>query len=150
MTEELRPVSPNIDLGLIGDEHVRQYEETGGEIGYLWNGASCLVLSTTGRKSGAIRKSALICGFDGDACIIVGSMGGAPNHPAWYLNLTAEPSVTVQVKTDLFPATARVAEGSERERLWQLMCDLWPAYDTYQSRTERVIPVIILERSNHE
>ena len=66
------------------------------------------------------------------------------------LDLVAEPSVTVQVKTDRFPATARVAEGSERERLWQLMCDLWPAYDTYQSRTERVIPVIILERSNHE
>jgi deazaflavin-dependent oxidoreductase (nitroreductase family) len=77
-------------------------------------------------------------------------MGGAPTHPAWYLNLAADPSVTVQVKTDRFPATARVAEGSERERLWRLMCDLWPAYDTYQSRTERVIPVIILERSNHE
>ena len=134
------------DITLFGDEHTRRYEETDGEVGYLWNGATCLVLTTTGRTSGLPRKSALICGFDGDSCIIVASKGGAPTHPAWYRNLTADPNVTVQVKGDRFAAVARTAEGAERDRLWKAMTDVWPNYDDYATRTTRRIPVVVLER----
>jgi len=135
------------DLTLFGDEHVRRYEETDGEVGYLWNGATCLVLHTTGRHSGAVRKSALICGFDGDRCVIVASKGGAPTHPAWYLNLVAAPAVTVQVKGERFAAVARTVEGAERDRLWKLMTEVWPSYDEYATRTTRAIPVVVLERA---
>lgn len=134
------------DITLFGDEHIRRYEETDGETGYLWNGATCLVLTTTGRTSGLPRKSALICGFDGEACIIVASKGGAPTHPAWYGNLTADPNVTVQVRGDRFAAVARTAEGAERDRLWKAMTDVWPNYDDYATRTTRRIPVVVLER----
>ena len=142
MTEYIKP-----DLTLFGDEHVRLYEETDGEQGYLWNGATCLVLTTKGRKTGATRKHALICGFDGDTPLIVASQGGAPTHPNWYLNLTADPNVQVQVKGDKFAAVARTADvGAERDRLWKIMTDVWPNYDQYQERTTRVIPVVALER----
>ena len=133
------------DISLIGAEHIRKYRETNGEVGYLWNGAPCLILTTKGRRSGQVRDSALICNFDGDNCVIVGSMGGAPKHPQWYLNLTADPNVTVQVKGERFSATARTAEGAERDRLWELMCEVWPNYDQYQERTTRRIPVVVLE-----
>ena len=104
------------------------------------------MLTTTGRTSGLPRKSALICGFDGEACIIVASKGGAPTHPAWYGNLAADPNVTVQVKGDRFAAVARTAEGAERDRLWKAMTDVWPNYDDYATRTTRRIPVVVLER----
>lgn len=138
--------TPPADLSLVGDEHVRRYEETGGEVGYLWNGATCLVLTTTGARSGLARKAALICGFDGDACVVVASMGGAPLHPAWYHNLVAHPNVVVQVRDEVFPAVARTAQGDERERLWALMNDIWPNYETYAARTSRTIPVVVLDR----
>lgn len=142
MAEYVQP-----DLSLIGDEHVRRYRETDGEVGYLWNGAPALILTTTGRTSGQPRDSALIFGADGDDCVIVASMGGAPTHPQWYRNLVANPEVQVQVKGERFTARARTAEGDERERLWQLMTGIWPNYDQYQERTDRVIPVVVLERS---
>jgi deazaflavin-dependent oxidoreductase (nitroreductase family) len=134
------------DLSMFGEEHIRRYEETDGEVGYLWNGATCLVLTTTGRKTGQMRKSALICGFDGDDCVVVASQGGMPTHPNWYHNLVAEPNVGVQVRADRFRAVARTAEGAERERLWKLMTGIWPNYDEYTKRTTRVIPVVVLER----
>ena len=135
------------DLTLIGDEHVRRYEETDGEVGYLWNGATCLVLTTHGRRTGETRKHALICGFDGDRCVVVASKGGAPAHPIWYLNLVADPEVGVQVRGDRFRAVARTAEGAERDRLWSLMTGVWPNYDQYKERTTRQIPVVVLERT---
>jgi deazaflavin-dependent oxidoreductase (nitroreductase family) len=143
MAEYVQP-----DLSLVGDEHVRRYKETDGEVGYLWNGAPALVLTTTGRTSGEPRDSALIFGADGDACVVVASMGGAPMHPQWYRNLVANPEVQVQVKGDRFTARARTAEGEERDRLWQLMTSIWPNYDQYQERTDRVIPVVVLERTS--
>jgi deazaflavin-dependent oxidoreductase (nitroreductase family) len=146
MTSESTPETPKIDLTLFGDEHVRRYQETDGEVGYLWNGATCLVLTTTGRTTGQTRHSALICGFDGDTCIIVASKGGAPTNPSWFLNLAAEPDVEVQVKGDRYRAVARTVEGAERDRLWKIMTDVWPSYDQYQERTTRVIPVVVLER----
>jgi deazaflavin-dependent oxidoreductase (nitroreductase family) len=132
------------DTALLGDEHIRRYEETHGEVGYLWNGATCLVLTTKGRKTGQDRKFALIFARDGDDCIVVASKGGAPSHPGWYLNLEANPEVTVQVAHRTFKAVARTAIGQERERLWDLVNRQWPNYAVYATHTEREIPVVVL------
>ncbi len=134
------------DITLIGADHIRRYEETDGEVGYIWNGATCLVLTTTGRQTGEQRKSALICGFDGETCVVVASQGGMPTHPNWYHNLSANADVTVQVRGDRFAARARTAVGDERDRLWKLMTGIWPNYEEYTKRTTRVIPVVLLER----
>ena len=141
MTEYVQP-----DISLIGDEHVKVYRETDGEQGYLWNGAPILLLTTTGRKSGELRTSALIFGRDGDDLLLVASQGGAPTHPNWYHNLSANPDVEVQVEGDVFPATARTATGDEKARLWSIMTDVWPNYDQYQERTDRQIPLVVLTR----
>ena len=135
------------DEQLFGDEHVRRYVETDGEVGYTWReGAPILILTVTGRKSGKEYATPLIFGEDGGNHVIVASQGGAPGHPDWYLNLAETPEVGVQVKADKFRAHARTAEGDERDRLWKLMNEIWPHYDEYQTKTERVIPVVVLER----
>ena len=128
-------------------EHLERYLATGGEDGHLWrDGIPTLLLTTTGRKSGKATTTPLIYGQDGDKYMVVGSRGGAPNHPQWYLNLSADPGVEVQVKTDKFAATARTATPDEKPRLWEIMAKIYPPYNEYQGRTEREIPVIILER----
>ena len=134
------------DFSLFGAEHVQKYVETNGEVGYLWNGAPVLILTTTGRKSGEERSTPLIFGRDGDDYVLVASQGGRPQHPHWYRNLVAQPEVQLQVKDDRFRARARTAEGEERERLWRAMNEIWAPYDSYQEKTERVIPVVVLER----
>ena len=134
------------DDDLFGQEHVRVYRETGGEHGYQWRGTTILLLTTTGRGSGLERTTPLIHRTDEDRWVIVASKGGAPDHPDWYKNLAANPEVTIEVKDERIPARASVAEGQERERLWQLMTEVWPAYDDYQRRTDREIPVVVLER----
>jgi deazaflavin-dependent oxidoreductase (nitroreductase family) len=135
------------DDNLFGDEHVRRYVETDGEVGYTWReGAPILILTFTGRKSGKEYSTPLIFGRDGENYVLVGSQGGTPEHPDWYLNLVANPEVGVQVKADKFRAHARTAEGEEHERLWTAMNEIWPHYDEYQAKTDRAIPVIVLER----
>ncbi len=132
---------------LFGQEHVNRYKETDGAEGYDWQGTKVLLLTTKGRKSGQPREMPLIFDeHDGDY-IIVASKGGAPEHPAWYLNLSEDPEVTVQVKGDRFAAKARTASASERPELWKLMNQSWPAYDGYQQKTDREIPVVVLERA---
>jgi deazaflavin-dependent oxidoreductase (nitroreductase family) len=138
---------PQLDLSLFGDAHVARYEATDGAEGHIWNGAPILVLTTKGAKSGETRKHALIYGQDGDRYLIVGSVGGAPKHPQWYRNLTANPNVEVQVLGDKFAATARTATPEEKPHLWEIMNKVWPSYDSYQERTDREIPVVILERT---
>jgi deazaflavin-dependent oxidoreductase (nitroreductase family) len=134
---------------LFGDEHVRRYRETGGEVGHIWKeGATVLLLTTTGRKSGEPRTTPLIYAQDGDAYVIVASKGGSPEHPGWYENLQKTPEVELQVLDDVFPARARTAEGEERERLWRKANEVWRHYDEYQTRTDREIPVVVLERSS--
>jgi deazaflavin-dependent oxidoreductase (nitroreductase family) len=132
------------DFSLFGDEHVRKYEETGGKVGHDWNDAPVLILHTTGRKSGTTRKLPLIYGRAGDDYLIVASKGGAPDHPAWYLNLVASPNAAIQVWSDVIPVTARTATPEEKTRLWPTMTALWPDYDSYQQKTEREIPLVIL------
>jgi deazaflavin-dependent oxidoreductase (nitroreductase family) len=128
-------------------EHIEQYVQSGGTEGHEWHGATTLLLTTTGRRSGTQHRTALIYRQVGDDYVIVASKGGAPNHPAWYLNLTANPDVRVQVKDEEFAGRARVAEGDERAKLWPLMAEVWPDYDSYQTKTDRQIPVVVIERS---
>nr|WP_090276279.1 nitroreductase family deazaflavin-dependent oxidoreductase [Mycolicibacterium komanii]CRL69551.1 deazaflavin-dependent nitroreductase family protein [Mycolicibacterium komanii] len=132
------------DLTLVGDEHVAAYRETGGEVGYLWNGVPTLLLTVTGRRSGRPLTSAPIFGRSGDDYLVVASMGGAPMDPQWYLNLKANPDAEIQVRDRRIAVTARTAGPDEKPRLWQVMTEVWPNYDVYQSRTERDIPVVVL------
>jgi len=132
------------DISLLGEEHVRRYRETGGEVGYLWNGAPTLLLTTTGRKSGLSRTTALIFGRRDEDYLVVASQGGAPSHPGWYHNVVAMPQVTLQVGPEVFGATAHVATSDERPRLWSIVNEAWPNYDVYQTRTDRIIPIVVL------
>lgn len=132
---------------LFGDEHVRSYLETDGKIGFRWKeDAPIAILFTKGRRTGLERTVPLIFGRDGDDIVVVASKGGAPEHPGWFENLAKTPEVGVQIEGDRFRARARIAEGEERERLWELMNEIWPHYDEYAARTEREIPVVVLER----
>ena len=142
--QELKPVTAGLDLSLFGDEHVRQYEATGGKVGHDWNGTHCLILHTTGRRSGRTRKFPLIYGRDGDRFVIVASKGGAPTNPGWYENLIAHPDVKIQVGDKVLPVRARTATAEEKKRVWPIMTAQWPDYDTYQSGTKRDIPVVLL------
>ena len=132
------------DITLLGDEHVARYRETNGEEGYLWNGATALLLTTTGRKSGLERTAPLIFAAHGDDYLVVASMGGAPMHPQWYLNVEADPQAKIQVKGDVIDVVARTATPDERPALWAAVNEQWPNYDVYQSRTDREIPVVVL------
>ncbi len=129
-------------------DHIKTYVDSNGEQGHDWNGTQVLLLSTKGRKSGDMRRCALIYGNDGDDFVIVASRGGDPNHPLWYLNLVADPVVTVQIKAEIFPAlAAEVTDAAEYERLWKLMLTHWPSYAEYQEKTSRRIPLVRLTRS---
>jgi deazaflavin-dependent oxidoreductase (nitroreductase family) len=134
------------DDDLFGAEHVRVYRETAGERGYHWRGTTILLLSTTGRKSGEQRTTPLIHRSDGDHWIVVASKGGAPENPSWFENLLADPEATIEVRGETIPVTATTAEGDERARLWSLMIEDWPAYEDYQKKTDREIPVVVLAR----
>jgi deazaflavin-dependent oxidoreductase (nitroreductase family) len=131
---------------LFGAEHVRVYRETGGERGYRWRGTTILLLTTVGRSSGEERTTPLIYRADGERWVVVASKGGAPRNPAWYENLRAQPDAAIQVRSEEIPVRASTAEGAERERLWALMAGVWPDYDEYKTRTDRQIPVVVLER----
>lgn len=132
---------------LHGTAHVERYRETGGEDGFEWrNGTTILLLTTTGRKSGEDRTNALIYRPWGDAFLVVASKGGSDQPPAWFLNIEADPSVTVQIKDEVFTARARVATPDEKPGMWDEMVEAWPDYAEYQKRTDREIPVVVLER----
>ena len=134
-------------MALFGQEHVDRYQETGGEVGHEWRpGVYTLILTTTGRRSGEPRATPLIYGTHDGALLVVASKGGSDEPPAWYRNLTANPDVEVQVGPDRFRARARTAGPDEKPALWREMAKIWPAYDDYQQRTDRDIPVVVLER----
>ncbi|MFI2336520.1 nitroreductase family deazaflavin-dependent oxidoreductase [Nocardia rhamnosiphila] len=135
------------DLSLVGATHVARYEETDGEVGHEWNGTHILLLTTTGRKTGRPRTSALIYGRDGADYLVVASAGGASKHPAWYLNLRANPEAEIRIKAERVRVTAHTAAEAERPRLWALATQYWPNYDVYQTRTSRVIPLVVLSPS---
>jgi deazaflavin-dependent oxidoreductase (nitroreductase family) len=127
-------------------KHIRDYVESDGRKGHRWHGVDALLLTTRGRRSDKLRRTALIYRRDGDRYVVVASTGGGDHHPAWYLNLVDDPEVRVQVGPDTFTARASTATHGERERLWKEMSSVWPDYDRYQAKTDREIPVVILER----
>jgi deazaflavin-dependent oxidoreductase (nitroreductase family) len=132
---------------LFGQEHVERYLATDGEEGHDWLNTHTLLLTTKGRKSGKARTTPLIYGTSGDRYLVVASKGGSRRAPDWYLNLEADPKVEVQVKGERFSARARDATPQEKPEMWKTMTAEWPAYDDYQRRTKREIPVVVLERS---
>jgi deazaflavin-dependent oxidoreductase (nitroreductase family) len=134
-------------VALYGKEHVERYQATDGEEGYTWrNGTSILLLHTKGRRSGKEYVHPLIYrDYDDGRYLIVASKGGSPEPPQWYRNLQAHPDVTVQIKGERFKARARTATPDEKPDMWRHMTEVWPAYDEYQEKTEREIPVVVLE-----
>jgi len=130
------------DITLVGDEHVKRYQETDGEVGYLWNGVPTLLFTTIGRKTGKARTNAIIFTPVGDKYVIMASMGGAPKHPSWYLNLMANPEIDVQIMAEKFRARARTAESPEREELWAEAIKDWPNFDVYQSCSSASNPAL--------
>ncbi|MBV2365021.1 nitroreductase family deazaflavin-dependent oxidoreductase [Streptomonospora nanhaiensis] len=130
---------------LYGKEHVERYVATDGEEGHDWQGTTTLILTTVGRRSGQRRSTPLIYRTDGDAFVVVASKGGDPDHPLWYKNLLANPEAEIQVKADRYRVRARTADEDEKARLWPRMAATWPQYDEYQTKTERSIPVVVLD-----
>jgi deazaflavin-dependent oxidoreductase (nitroreductase family) len=128
-------------------QHIRSYVESDGREGHRYQGIPALLLTTRGRRSGRLRRTALFYGEDGDRYLVVASNGGAEHHPAWYLNLEAQPEVQVQVGPERFSALARAATAEERPRLWRQMAEIFPMYATFQAKTGREIPVVVIERA---
>jgi deazaflavin-dependent oxidoreductase (nitroreductase family) len=127
-------------------KHIRTYVESGGTEGQKYAGRDLLLLTTHGRKTGKLRRTALYYGVDDGRYILVASNGGDPRHPLWYLNLLEEPNVTVQVGPEVFEAVARRATEEEKPRLWELMVEIFPQYAAYQKKATREIPVVVVER----
>lgn len=125
---------------------IEEFRANGGKLGGGFEGAPLLLLHTTGAKSGKERVNPLAYQPDGDRYVVFASKGGAPTNPDWFHNLRANPQVTVEVGAERFPATARVAEGEEHERLWSRQKALMPGFADYEQKTTRVIPVVVLER----
>ena len=133
--------------------HLARYLATDGADGYLWDASlgggkglvPTLLLTTVGRKSGRVLTLPLIFGRSGLNYVVVASKGGAPTHPAWYLNLQARPEVQVQVKAEKFTAYARTAKGEEHAALWSTMVEIYGPYAQYQTKTDRQIPIVVLE-----
>jgi deazaflavin-dependent oxidoreductase (nitroreductase family) len=146
----------NVPAGMPGwiQKHVQQYLESGGREGHMWDasevggpkGLPTLLLTTTGRKSGTKYLVPLLYGEVPGGVVIVASKGGAPEHPGWYRNLVANPEAEVQVGTEKFRGKARTVAGAEREKLWQQMAKIWPPYEDYRKKTEREIPVVVLDK----
>ena len=134
-------------------DHLARYIATDGADGYLWDASlgggkglvPTLLLTTTGRKSGRELTLPLIFGRSGPNYVVVASKGGAPTHPAWYLNLQASPKIKVQVKAEKFTAQAHTADAAERATLWPIMVEIYGPYAEYQTKTDRQIPVVVLK-----
>jgi F420H(2)-dependent quinone reductase len=126
-------------------EQVRVYEETDGREGGTLMDKPVVILTTRGRTTGKLRKTPLMRVEHDGTYAVVASMGGAPKHPVWYLNLLADPGVVLQDGANVMSRRARVAEGDEKTTWWTRANEVWPDYDTYQASTDREIPVVLLE-----
>ncbi|WKD36283.1 nitroreductase family deazaflavin-dependent oxidoreductase [Streptomyces xanthophaeus] len=126
-------------------DHVKQYVGSGGSEGQYWNGTQTLLLTTLGRVSGKPVRTPLIYGEAEGAYLVVASKGGDPAHPLWYRNLSAHPTVRIQVGPKIMQGTARTATPEERAAYWPVMVGHWPAYDEYQTKTDREIPIVVIE-----
>jgi deazaflavin-dependent oxidoreductase (nitroreductase family) len=127
------------------DLHTLAYKASHGRLGGTAYGVPVVLLESVGRKSGKRRTHPLLCGEDGDNLVVIASKGGVDRHPAWYLNMKANPETNAWWKGEERRVRAREASGAERERLWAMMAGLYPDYEDYQRRTDRQIPVVVLE-----
>ena len=125
---------------------IEEFRANAGKVGGPFEGRSMLLLHTKGAKSGAARVSPLVFQADGDRWVVFASYGGAPRHPAWFHNLKADPVVSIEVGAETVPVRASVAEGDERERLWSKQKADLPTFAAYEQKTDREIPVVVLER----
>ena len=135
-----------MDMMDFNKQVITEFRANAGKVGGNFAGASMLLLTAKGAKSGEERTTPLVCSQDGDRLVIIASKAGAPEHPAWYHNLRANPEATVEFGTETFLAKARVAEGAERDRLYAAQAAIMPTFNEYQQKTTRVIPVVVLER----
>ena len=127
---------------------IAEFRANEGAVTGVFAGAPMLLLTTTGAKSGRRHTTPLVFQKDGDRIVVFGSKGGAPSHPAWYHNLVANPTVTVELPGETFEATAVTAEGAERDRIWSAQKAIMPGFAEYEAKTDRQIPVVVLERVN--
>ncbi|MGI8926006.1 MAG: nitroreductase family deazaflavin-dependent oxidoreductase [Tepidiformaceae bacterium] len=125
---------------------ITEFRANGGETFGVFKGRPLLLLTTTGAKSGEARTTPLVYSKDGERIVVIASMAGAPKHPAWFLNLSANPEVTVELGKEKFTARASVPEGAERDRLYAQQAATMPAFNEYQEKTTRRIPAVVLER----
>ena len=135
-----------LTLRVLGGLHNVVYRATGGKVSGRVGKAPVLLLTVRGRKTGKRRTTPLLYGRSGDDLVVIASVGGAPKHPAWYLNLQGQ-EADVQVGRERRRVRAREAEGEEREQLWAEMVAIYAPYASYQQKTSRRIPVVVLERA---
>ena len=128
-------------------DHVKLYVGSGGAEAHHWNGTRTLLLTTLGRVSGKPVRTPLIYGEDAGRYLVVASKGGDDAHPLWYRNLTEHPEVRVQVGAKVVQGTSRTATSEERAAFWPVMVGHWPAYEEYQAKTDREIPIVVIEPS---
>jgi deazaflavin-dependent oxidoreductase (nitroreductase family) len=126
-------------------KQVERYESSGGTKGVMLQGVPCVVVTMRGRRTGKVRKAALMRVEHEGVYAAVASKGGDDHHPGWYLNLLAHPDVTVQDGADVYEVRAREVEGDEKAAWWARAVEVWPPYADYQRRTDRAIPVVLLE-----
>lgn len=139
-------MSIETDMKRFNENLIAEYRATGGEVTGQFADAPLLLLTTTGARSGQPRTSPVVYTTDGDRIVVIASKGGAPTDPDWYRNLVAHPEVTVELGGERFRARASVAEGEERERLYDQQAAQMPNFAEYQKMTDRSIPVVLLER----
>jgi|SRR5581483_339578 len=124
---------------------IEEFRKSGGKVGGAFEGAQLLLLHSTGAKSGKERINPLAYRVDGKNLVIFASKAGAPTHPDWYFNLKANPRASVEVGTETVAVVAHIAEGAERDRLWEAQKRDVPNFAEYEQKTDREIPVIVLE-----
>lgn len=139
-------MASNVDVHAFNQNLIEEFRANGGKVGGMFEGWPVLLLTTTGAKSGRLLTSPVVYLPDGDRLLVFASKGGAPTNPAWYHNLVANPTVTVEVGAETYQATAKVLTGEERDRLYQKQVEAIPVFGEYQQKSSRVIPVIALER----
>jgi F420H(2)-dependent quinone reductase len=146
--EHQKPSGFRIIIKAISTLHRFMYRVSGGKLGKSFFGSPILLLTTTGRRTGRPRTWPLTYLAEGDHLIIIASNGGQLNHPAWYLNLRANPQVSVQLGERVHTMVAQTTEGDERARLWSRVVEEYPAYAEYQRKTDRQIPVVMLRHGS--
>jgi F420H(2)-dependent quinone reductase len=143
-------VPANLALKLGSSVHAGVYRATGGKLFGRMGASPILLLNTVGRKSGKKRATPLLYVVDGEKFVIIASKGGTPTHPAWYLNLKANPDVTIEVGDRKVRVRAEEVDGEVKARLWQKMTEMYPTYNDYQTKTKREIPLLVLHPTDKQ